>query len=804
MTKSKIVNHFSDHGILRTMERSTLLVLLNQFREVFEGRDIAIPAVDDSETEIPMAAIKEVLMGLGSDNAQAAELGDVLDDIVVASENYELFRPDFDELARKYESRLDGILPVRESDLAQAVALCLDELARADLSILLARIAVRDTKTFREYPWKPAGVPEEEDFDEGEESGEPDEFKCETNKQVIQAGLAGVKERIDEKFLSKNYNSRCHVYAYWFDDEEEVWFIVEHGGRKLTVEDFEPTSGQIKTVKYNPLARNVVVLSYRYRMMRIKAETEWQANLYLQQFGALLTKAEDGAFLDVPHYTFDPIHARSMARAFERGEFSEQIAEVIVSMIEKRTVFREHTPVYSKYSSKRDLSEFWQESTGTSNGEISKVGLDLKMYNPATGQKENVHVVISSRGSLRVGKAKYTTLIREWLRSRGFEIGYRPPALPECVDVLALQAEQDDSVFWHQVHTVWLEGKTSRNGLYARFGKRTADFVNKFMVHENNPISAQEWYDPHGKKWNVCQVGGAYYRYNEETEAPTIEHGKIDEREIEIMRLDKAKLVRDIQNALFKGSTSVKKIDDALNQTGIYNLGENYVQRILTYFYVPGEPSDAGFARVLAHNTEDANIPGRMVFFCMKEEPPTSDSEDVDAGLVQHIFIGDMVKFTSEGGLSLKEGAERLVTPPRYPADPSGFYSRWPLDYPLHPSYHHIDILLKRTTCYIKLGEHGKGFNYSDLAPFHQFDANHEGESANVTNLRKLITMNQACPNGWKLSDAPASSSLSRLSSELARFFGIQEPLYEPTRATSRSKTKLYRLCFGHAESNRD
>lgn len=810
MTKTKIIQHFADKGIFRRMSRVTLLVLFNHYQDFLTSHKLELPEAD-SDTPIPYDAIADLLMNLDNDIPWEQELGEKLDDIVTLSEHYETARMELDGMLNRYSASIAKLGVVLEVDEDRAVALVLTESAADELSFILGRMAAMDSKSYKEFPWrvdkkeqgKNSGIsgtdseeePQESDIEEEEAA---DNLYVSVDQETIKAELGKAEKEITDAFEKEQYKSRCRIFMYPSEKEQSIWFVIEHGGRKLRIESLDPQKEEIECMDYYPLTRNVVVMDGKYKVLRIKAVSSWQTALYYNVFSNLLF-GDSSHFVDSPVYNFRPIVGKGMAKALERGDMSGSISRVVVKGIHMKEIDGGQK-IFHRLSSTQDLCDRWQ--TKYSDTELLHLQMELGVFAPITGKSDTVSVKLNTSNGLTVSKGKYTSTVREWLRRRGFENGYIPPVLPVCSDEEAQQADVDNVLFWKEVHRAWRIGKMTRNYLFGQFSRRVAEFVDKYLISDNNPTAADEWYDPNGRLWDVCKVGGVYYPYDKESESPSAKRGYIREVELEIKKLDKEKMVRAIQSAIFKKSKRVSSISES--NSGVYNLGENFAKRCLLYLYVSGERSDKAFSYVLRSNKEEAAINGRLVFFSMDQQPPEEFADMVSTGQLQCYFIGDILCYL-DGKLQLLDEDLDILEQAQYPEE-KGIRQFCPKMPPFKATFHDVRIYMHARTCRIVYDSMDKEFSYDELQMFRQDDPNKDDINANRKLLRELIQLDKLAAQykrGWPL-DKKQDSARNRLALALSRFFGIQELFYEATPETAKSKTKQYRLSFGACSEDND
>lgn len=810
MTKTKIIQHFADKGIFRLMSPKTLLVLFNHYQDFLTSHKLDLPEAD-SDTPIPYEDLANQLMNLDNDIPCEQELGEKLDDIVTLSEHYETARLELDGMLNRYSASIAKLGVVLEVDEDRAVALVLTESATDELSFILGRMAAIDSKSYKEFPWRVdkkeqgknrgiSGTDSEEEQQESEieEEETADNLYFTVDQEAIKAGLQDAEKEITDAFAEEQYKSRCRIFMYPSEKEQSIWFVIEHGGRKLRIESFNPLKEEIECMDYYPLTRNVVVMDGKYKVLRIKAASTWQTTLYHKVFSKLLF-GKDAHFVDSPVFNFNPIREKDMATALERGDMSASISRVVVKGIQMRELDGGQK-IYHRLSSTQDLCEQWQRKYY--HTELLGLQMELGIYDSVTGRSNSVSVKLNTSNGLTVGKGKYTSIVREWLRRRGFENGYVPPVLPVCSDEEAQQADVDNVLFWKEVHRAWRMGKMTRNYLFGQFSRRVAEFVDGYLIDDKNPTTSDEWYDPNGRLWDVCKIGVTYYYYDSAQESPTTSNGKIREDELEIKTLDKVKMVRAIQSALFHNSKRVSAISPS--NSGVYNLGENFAKRCLLYLYVSGERNDKAFTYVLRSNKEEAAINGRLVFFSMDQQPPEEYEDMVSTGQLQCYFLGNILCYLG-GKLQLMDENLDTVQQAQYPEE-KGIRQFWPQMPPFKTTFRDVRIFMHARTCRIVYGTMDRTFAYDELQMFRQDDPNKADTNANRKLLRELIKVDCYLGNrkqGWRL-DSKKSSAYSRLAVALSRFFGIQESFYEATEETAKSKTKEYRLTFGACSEDND
>lgn len=122
--------------------------------------------------------------------------------------------------------------------------------------------------------------------------------------QVPGADHLGELERmLGGCFQARHRSGNCRVFA--FDRGDEVWFMVRHG--ELFKREEALTSGPDPvSVAYRPIKYDVLVLDPQHGEIRMNAQTKWQKDAYLSEFGRVLF-GDPEHFPNKTKYTLEPL-----------------------------------------------------------------------------------------------------------------------------------------------------------------------------------------------------------------------------------------------------------------------------------------------------------------------------------------------------------------------------------------------------------------------------------------------------------------------------------------------------------------
>lgn len=116
-------------------------------------------------------------------------------------------------------------------------------------------------------------------------------------------GLAQLERFLGDWFQLRHRSANCRVLA--FDRTDEVWFMVRHG--ELFKREEALTGGPDPvSVAFRPIRYDVLVVDRQDGEIRINAQTKWQKDAYLAEFGRVLF-GDPEHFPNKTKYTLEPL-----------------------------------------------------------------------------------------------------------------------------------------------------------------------------------------------------------------------------------------------------------------------------------------------------------------------------------------------------------------------------------------------------------------------------------------------------------------------------------------------------------------
>jgi hypothetical protein len=273
------LRHFSNPSTLSSIEPSRLLALLEPYRDFFELRGSALPALENANT-LDTHMLVEVF--LSPDVSTPREL-------------------------------LDALFLVDEMSTPEGMDLLLDEAARAGhelesgddhspadvaVQVWLFDSDILERKHAEQFLFKPKSF---EYFKTDRTNIPPFALPSATKRRAIETAL-------DDWFEKKKRGRASRVFAYPKDDE--VWFLVRHGQPFKREESLHGV--EVESVCYRPLKYDVVVYNRTLHELRINAQLIGEKELYRQQFGSHLF--DDPNFFSInKKYTLEPLREYGLA-----------------------------------------------------------------------------------------------------------------------------------------------------------------------------------------------------------------------------------------------------------------------------------------------------------------------------------------------------------------------------------------------------------------------------------------------------------------------------------------------------------
>lgn len=760
--------------------------LFGRYTGFFGEKGVDIPGEWPESEDDLLKDIKRVLMNLSGSDKQAMELGELLDDISKVNQYASDVTNELDRLEQEYKAGLDALAITRDSDLSRIVALCLCPAAKDEVTLLVTRLAVRATKKYRDYPWV---------AQKGSNCSEAEVDASSLFKPLDASEIAAGKMRAEES-LSKEFTQHrkptdntqaivVKVTVYEETEDGQIWAIVEYGGSKQVVEVVSAT-GESGTQTFLPLMRDVVVLDCAHKVLHVHTVSQWKEDAYCKVFSQMFMGREN-VFSDGDMYQFTPIRLRGLSNAFPRGGWAA-LRQVTVTSLETVTMHN-RTRWYQTLRCNSGVLDGWQKLQ-EHYGELVALSLELKV----AGSKRPLHVTIRENRGLSISQPKYGNSVRRWLRRLGFERRYEPQQFPPPEED-ALEADEDNALFWQQVGTVWNSDGISDSTMHRRFSPGVVAMLEPYMVELPDLPHDSVWYSATGRKWDVVENDHDFFFYDKDTETRPAPDHKVPEEQIVLKRLDREGFVKHLAKHLLKTDITPK----ADESHGLYDFGKFHRLGIQLFLYVGQQPNDQGFTPVCR---KFRKRDGSIAFLSFSPEPPEAYKEDVDADVFQFAPIWKFASYHACGLISPnmmenyfhRPTEEELGTEVRY----------WPHELPPSPSYRHISLRLSTREMWVQYGDHEQAFPIERLPMFYNRQAGRLDHNGLWTSLARCIEFNNQHPDGFtlkELKDYVPNSSLNKLARGLKDFFRLQELFYAPIPAhANRKRGAKFRLAFHDAQ----
>lgn len=766
MSKTSIVNHFSEQGVINCMGKEAHIALFMPYAAYFLRRGLDLNfAQGNKECEEQLEQIKVLLMNINLEDKLGSELSELLDDIDTLNRHYDLVSKDVEDVLQNWRSDIEKVGLSLNERLPLVVSLCLCENIKVKeaLSLIVSRVACMTGSTNRDYNWYGVYVSDEQE--------KKPKFVA-PDVEKLKEKVKSLQKEIDKGFKEHNFSTKCRVNLYPKGDDGEIWALVEHGSRYVVKETMSE-EGESGTVKYPPLARSIVVLDCSREILRLKTGAEWMYELLQEKFSFFFCGLRD-AFIPGSMYRFTPIYDKGVRMAFSTDVFKKTIRTVHVTNMRLRICLPNKHSSDIILTGGKGIEDSWEFHQQFAQHEIKALSLVLRI----AGCSSDVYVRIDGEKGLTVSKARYTGLVRSWLRRLGFETHYTPKQY-EC----GVPTEESALLFWPTVADIIRRGPMNKSVLYL-LGEKSpgvADYLAPYLYRqEGDEGYSKLWTDENGKTWGVYKDtrNDRYYTDGNEIILGHAEAREIDADEVELLRFDVAKMASDLHSIILPGSAN--KVSPKNN--GMYHLGKCVKLGVDLFLHLPQQESEDNWNGALGNKAPKG---GEKAILACIEKPLSAYTEQVAGDVLQYAWLHELLRWDAKDKKIVVETpvsdylqqSEVLLTQQEAQA-----YTRWPLAFPEgEPSFLHIDLTIGEDYMHVKYGESQRTFRLSQLPMFVNQKAGQSPANAQLEMLRELIEAHNKDPyNGFKFTDIGTKSTRTGLQNALRDFFAIQGSLFMP------------------------
>ena len=782
MQNKRSISHFTDHNLFHEIKPELLLTFFEEYRKFFEQQNIVLPKALEEGEELPLDAIKVILMSVKSDglgNSLVEELG-ALQLLILGKDLIEHYLEKITEDAGAIGT--DCKRQEKDSDADYIFRLWLDKGMRARLEELIPWLQARNIRAYTEYPLRENYIP---DFDEAKKDeytkddllNELERIGFVELQKRAEKGIQKAETRISSQFKVKGYTDYCRVSYFPFPDNSEIVFIIDHGGKHQRVPII--SDGDQSVTAYTPLLSGVVSVLLRYGLLRVYSKYPWALDLYREVFGSVLLN-DPYAFEAREMYTFEPMSNKSPSLAFSLCNMRKVIKEVELKSITYMNIDSQ-IGVYITTDSQKRLKKAAYLENGC-NKPLKKVVLSLKVLDK--NRLRPVTVAIQEKKGLNCSVDIYYDTVVEWLSGLGFVVGRGNNTIRELQDD-ALN-ETNNTLNWQSVWEAYKQRKVSRNFLRRKCGARVYSLLEKYLVESEDDEKSKVWYEDRNTTYAIREWSDGYRKVNIENEFE--QYGNIeDDEEIHLYDINWKDFVGEVRRALFPFMHG--KTGEPLYN--LFPMGYLYAKAIEPMVFFPCGENDMSPMCLPHHDV------------CLFTFPNTGwKSSEKDLTIIE---LQDVLEIGDGGELLLcePENLKSIVTDKTRTAVDGPPFQRWPFEYPRSRSWAMVQIKVgydrvkNDTTLHIIYGSGvnapQKLFLLRDIPAFVKQAAD-RGWKREFVLLLQLIAM-QEKPGYFEL-NKKFSDNLSNLAKILSIFFCIDELFYEKKPDESASR-KRYRLCFG-------
>lgn len=784
MQNKRSISHFTDRNLFHEIRSELLLAFFGKHRKFFTQEGIELPEYLDEGKELPLDAIKVILMSVKSDG-----LGDVLIEELGSLELLILGKNLIEHYLEKIAEEAKAIgadckRQEKDTDADYIFRLWLDKDMRGRLEELIPWLQARNIRAYTEYPLRENYIP---DFDENKKDeytadelyNELERIGFDELQKRAEDGIQRAEARISSQFKAKGYTDYCHVSFFPFPDNNEIVFIIDHGGKHQRVPSIN--DGDQSVTAYTPLLSGVVSVLLRHGLLRVYSKYPWALELYREVFGLVLLN-DQYAFEAREMYTFAPMFDKSPSLAFSLLNMRNIIREVELKSITYVNTDRQ-IGVFITTDSQKHLKKAAYLENGFKKP-LKKVVLSLKIRD--RNRVRPVTVTIQEKKGLNCSVDIYYDTVVKWLGGLGFIVGRGNNTLREHQDD-ALN-ETDNTLNWQRIWEAYKQVKVSKNYLRCKCGARVYSLLEKYLEESDDDEKSKEWYEDENTIYAIREWGDGYRKVSAENEFE--QYGVVeDEEEIHLYDINWKRFVEDVQRSLFP-SIRGKGGEHLCN---LFPMGYLYTKAIEPMVFFPCGESDMSLI----------SLPHRNV--CLFTFPHTGWQPSEQDKDIQIIKLQNVLKIGDGGELLLCDPENIMSSVPdktKTAVDGPPF-KRWPFDYPTSRSWAMVQIKVgydreqNDTTLHITYGSGvnapQRQFSLRDIPAFVKQAAD-RGWKREFVLLLKLIAMQKK--QGYFELNKKQSDKLSDLAKILSTFFCIGGLFYEKIKDES-APHRRYRLSFG-------
>ena len=783
----KSISYFTDHNLLRRMPQNLLHRLLLPYGSFFRQHGVSLPPTWGETSELPLDAICMALMDVHTDE-KSSELIEELIMLQTLINNKELIEPRLDRLVSKdYAGRPELQRVKGETETDFILKLWLEASIRPELESLVPWLQAKTAKVYAEFTLRETYCPTalmEGDLEKGKSDQDLNALmKLGLNgiTQRAQEGERTASERISAHFRSKGYTDFCEIKAYPCEENCEIVFIVDHGGKQQRVNTLTQEKKKDVTA-FTPLLNDVVIVMPDRALMRISTRMSWCETLYREVFGIMLLN-DQYAFEMRELYHFEPMFDKPPVQALALAGYHNVIKSVELKSI---TYFQpdENIGIYTRVDSEKKLmyAKHLQQGIPTS---AQKVVLALYMRKRHASRPITVTIQKGKGKGIGCSVDSYYPIITKWLTSLGFRQGIS--GTKTCC-LLNEAAKSSDTVLeWKRVTKALKKEHVSLNYLEKACGPRTRLFLEKYLRELPDEPKAQVWYESETEFYRIIEHNDAYLIADPKNTCNTF--GEVDDiDEIVLYTIDKNSLYTDIYKII---CDKLRKPAEPLSDR-IYGGSILASRGLNVWLFFPSSPEDISYLEIMRKNN-------RSYRECCLILPRCGWDKQDD--WFQKVYLDSLLEINGSGQLAVTDELADHVEDRSKCGQEGPPYRKWHLTFPQNRDWGHIEMKFgfepekQQTMIHITYGAGLRApqafLKHSDIIAFTKQSAVYGWKKEFLLLLQLAGRMHT---KGY-FERTSIGSELNRLANSLAEYFCIDGLFYEEVPNNDASR-KRYRLKF--------
>ncbi len=788
MPHLKSISYFTDHNLLRRMPQELLYRLLIPYAECFREHEIELPPSWTEGQELPVDAICMVLMNMKTEE-RSSELVEELLMLQALINGKDLIESTLNRLVSgRYAQRPELQRRDGETDADFILKLWLDDVLRCELEKLVPWLQAKTTKAFAEFTLRESLCPGTNSLDAVSGGSAADGLNA-----LERLGISGIMqnatqgerqacERISAHFRSKGYTDFCEIKSYPSEENNEVVFIIDHGGKQQRVNTLTQEK-QKDVTAFIPLINDVIVIMPDRALMRVATKMTWCESLYQEVFGDMLLH-DQYAFESRPLYHFEPMFDRSPAQALALTGFHNVITGVELKSI-SYTESDEAIGVYTREDCQQRLmrAAYLQKGVPTTT---QKVVLALTMKKRAPSRPITVTIQSGKGKGIGCSVDSFYPIITKWLTHLGFRQGFYNPRTRSLLNEAAKACDAVKS--WNGVAQALQHPYVSLNYLEKVCGARTRLFLEKYLQAHPDFQKSKVWHESETEQYTLVEHDDAYSIVMPDNELNVI--GEVEDiEEIVLYSIDKEALFADVYRCL---GEKLRRSAEFLS-TYLYGGSILASKGVSVWMFFPSTSDDISHCEIVRAN--------RLTYSHSCIILPRGDWAKTDEWF-QKVYLDELLDIDETGQLAVKgELSDNIEDRSPYNQDGPP-YRKWHLAFPESRDWPHVemkfgyDSVQQHTTIHIT---YGAGVKAPQAPLIHSHLPMFTKQSGDFGWKKEFLLLLQLAQRmrsqGYFERNNQMGTYLNRLANSLSEFFCIDGLFYEelPDQEGSR---KRYRLKF--------